>query len=94
MTLNVYLIYVAFLSAFAFFAYAMDKTKAKRGKWRTPEATLLLLSFFGGAAGGYLAMLLCHHKTRKWYFHFVNLIGILWQIALLVFLIGNPDILF
>ena len=94
MTLKIYLIYLAFLSLTAFIVYAMDKKKAQDGAWRTPEATLLSLSFFGGAVGGYLAMQIVRHKTKKWYFHFVNLIGILWQVILLIYFIQNPNILF
>lgn len=51
-----YLIYLAILSLVAFVVYVNDKKKAKKGKWRTKEATLLSLSFLGGALGGYLAM--------------------------------------
>lgn len=83
----VFAIYLAFESLLAFVLYAADKIKAKRGLWRVSEAALLGISFIGGALGGYLAMLLFRHKTRKAYFHFVNLVGILWQAALLVFLI-------
>ena len=67
----------------------MDKKKAKNGKWRTKEKTLLLLSFFGGAFGGYPAMLIFHHKTKgeHWYFTFVNILGLIIHITLLVLLI-------
>lgn len=94
MTLLIYCIYIIVLSLVTFFAYAVDKRKAKKGKWRTKEATLLGLSFFGGALGGYTAMNLKRHKTKHWYFHAVNLLGLLWQIAALVYLLGNPDWLF
>lgn len=87
MTLNHYLIYLAAFSLVAFFAYTVDKGKAKRGAWRISEKVLLLLSFFGGAAGGYMAMHLVRHKTKKWYFHLINLLGLAWQIALLVYFI-------
>ena len=94
MTLKIYIIYLAVICPIAFISYALDKKKAERGAWRIPEATLLGMSFLGGALGGYLAMFLARHKTRKWYFHLVNIIGLLWQVALLVFLIMNPNILF
>ena len=94
MTLKIYLIYLAFLSLAALIAYVKDKKKARDGAWRIPEATLLALSFLGGAIGGYLAMQLVRHKTKKRYFHFVNLIGVLWQTILLIYLIQNPNILF
>lgn len=82
-----YLGYLAAVSVVTFMAYAIDKNKARRGAWRIPEKTLLGLSFFGGAAGGYFAMNTVRHKTRKWYFHAVNLIGLAWQVGLLAFLL-------
>lgn len=81
----IYLIVLAVMSAVAFFAYASDKRKAVRGEWRVPEKTLLALSFFGGAAGGWTAMFVFRHKTRHWYFHAVNFAGLLVQAGLLVF---------
>ena len=89
-----YLIYLIVLSLITFFVYVTDKKKAQTGAWRVPEATLLLLSFIGGAVGGYAAMQLARHKTKKWYFHLVNIIGILWQEILLFYLIKNPITLF
>ena len=51
------------LCLIAFSAYGIDKAKAKNGKWRTPEKTLLTLAFFG-APGALLGMLLFRHKTK------------------------------
>ena len=76
----------ALISVIAFVAYTLDKLKAKLKWWRIPEKVLLLLSFFGGGIGGYLAMNLFRHKTTKKLFHFVNIIGIVWQVGLLVLL--------
>ena len=64
------------MSIVTFFTYLIDKRKAIKGKWRIPEATLLIMSLLGGGIGGYISMFVCHHKTRKWYFHFVNIVGI------------------
>lgn len=61
-------IYLLAINAVAFCAFALDKYKAVRGMWRIRESTLLGLSFIGGAAGGYAAMMLFRHKTRKAYF--------------------------
>ena len=82
--LKYYLIYLAIISIITFFTYASDKRKAQKGKWRVREKTLLALSFFGGAIGGYLAMHVKYHKTKHWYFHVVNILGILWQVGLLI----------
>ncbi len=84
MVLIVFAAYFALMSLITFFTYLGDKKKAKKKRWRTPEKVLLGLSFLGGAVGGYLAMILCRHKTKHWYFHVVNLLGLAWQIAALV----------
>ena len=84
---QILLIYYAVLSLIAFLRYAADKRKAKKGKWRTPEAVLLSLGFFGGGVGAVLGMLTFHHKTRHWYFWAVNLLGVLWQAGLLYLLL-------
>lgn len=82
----IYIVYLALLSIVTFFMYGADKRKAKKGKWRTPEKVLLLLSFFGGAYGGFLAMQLFRHKTKAehWYFTAVNLLGILLHTAAII----------
>lgn len=48
----------------SFCAYGIDKRRAKRGKWRIPEATLLLLTFLFGGFGGVLGMRVFRHKTK------------------------------
>ncbi len=81
--------WLVLLSIIAFIAYGVDKSKAKKGKWRTKEKTLLLLSFLGGAFGGYPAMLIFRHKTKgeHWYFTAVNLLGLAIHITLVILLI-------
>ena len=80
--------YLILLSIITFFAYHLDKKKAEKGKWRTKEATLLLMSFLGGAFGGYPAMLIFRHKTKAehWYFTFLNIFGLLLHIAVMAVL--------
>ena len=80
------LIAVGAMSLLTLCLYGADKGKARRGAWRISERTLLLCSFFGGAPGGFSAMLLFRHKTKHRYFTAINLLGLLWQIALCVFL--------
>lgn len=81
--------WLVLLSIIAFIAYGVDKSKAKKGKWRTKEKTLLLLSFLGGAFGGFPAMLIFHHKTKgeHWYFTVVNILGLAIHITLMILLI-------
>ncbi|MDN4059456.1 DUF1294 domain-containing protein [Massilia sp. YIM B02769] len=48
-----------------FVAYAIDKSAARKGGWRTPERTLLLLGLVGGWPGGLLAQQWLRHKSTK-----------------------------
>lgn len=41
--------YLIGINVLTFLAYGLDKWKAKREKWRIPEATLLLLAVLGGS---------------------------------------------
>jgi uncharacterized membrane protein YsdA (DUF1294 family) len=83
------LICYSLLSVLALLLYAGDKKKAKKKRWRIPEKLLLGVGFFGGAVGALLAMQLFRHKTRHWYFWVVNLLGLAWQVVLVVLLYGK-----
>ncbi len=74
------------MSFITFSVYAADKRKAKNGSWRIKEATLLTLSFLGGALGGIFAMYGIRHKNRKWYFNLVNFGSLILHIVLVYFL--------
>ncbi len=57
-------VYLAAVNVLDFILMGADKSKAKRGAYRVPEATLLLFAILGGSVGGILGMLLFRHKTR------------------------------
>lgn len=52
-------------SAIAFVAYALDKSAARKGQWRTQESTLHLFALIGGWPGALAAQNLLRHKSRK-----------------------------
>ena len=58
-----------FVNVVTFITYGIDKYKAKKGKWRISEATLLSMAVFGGSVGAWLGMKAFHHKTmhKKFY---------------------------
>jgi uncharacterized membrane protein YsdA (DUF1294 family)/cold shock CspA family protein len=53
------------LSIFTFVAYAIDKSAAQKGRWRTSEATLHVLALAGGWPGALIARQTLRHKSRK-----------------------------
>lgn len=77
-----FLYYLLFISAVAGIAFAADKHKAQRDKWRIPEATLHFLELAGGVVMVLLLMYTIHHKNRKAsYFVITYLILALWLAA-------------
>jgi len=55
----------AVVSVVFFFAYAVDKSAARSGGWRTSESTLLVLGLACGWPGAILAQQLLRHKSNK-----------------------------
>ncbi|HBF14475.1 MAG TPA: DUF1294 domain-containing protein [Clostridiales bacterium] len=74
------------ISFLAFILYGVDKLKAKCHAWRIKESVLLGVAFLGGAVGALLGMLVFRHKTKHWYFRVVAVLGLLWQLALYLWL--------
>ena len=66
---------------------AVDKSAAKRHKWRVPEKNLFAVSLLGGAVGTLISMLLFRHKTKHKRFMIGIPLIILAQISLFVLLI-------
>lgn len=82
----IFLIVEAVMSLAAFIFYGADKYKAKKGKWRISERTLLLLAFFFGAPGAYLGMQKFRHKTQHKQFTIPVPVFLILQAALCVYL--------
>ncbi len=58
-------IYLIIINIVGFLAMYIDKQKAKRGKWRIPENTLLIITVLGGGVGTIAGMYTFRHKTQK-----------------------------
>ncbi|MBK4346924.1 DUF1294 domain-containing protein [Lacisediminihabitans changchengi] len=52
-------------SVICFVVYAVDKSAATHGRWRTSESSLLALGVLGGWPGAIVAQQVLRHKTRK-----------------------------
>ena len=81
------LVIYAVISLIAFLSYGWDKYRARKRRWRIPEAFLLALGLLGGSVGALMGMNLFRHKTKHWYFWAVNLLGFVAQLALAWFVI-------
>lgn len=68
----------------AFTLMGVDKWKARTGRYRISEATLLLWCICLGALGGWLGMQVFRHKTRHRKFTLTVPVLMVAQIALIV----------
>ena len=89
-TLHSYLAYYLLaINVVTFIVYGIDKYKAKKAKWRIPEATLLLLAVLGGSIGAWMGMKVWHHKTMHKKFKYGIPAILLIRIALMAYLHMN-----
>ena len=77
-------IYLVAVNVITFFFYGIDKWKARRSKWRIPEATILGLAVIGGSLGAWLGMRMWHHKTMHKKFQYGIPLILIVQIALVL----------
>lgn len=70
-------------SLIALVMYAIDKSAARKNRWRTPESQLHLIALVGGWPGAYLAQQWLRHKSAKrdfkamfWFTVLLNLVGL------------------
>ena len=89
--MNIILYYLLAVNIATFFLYGIDKYKAKKGRWRISEATLLLMAVVGGSIGAWTGMRLWHHKTMHKKFKYGIPIIIILQVALAFYLLTNID---
>ena len=89
--MNIILGYLLAINIATFFLYGIDKYKAKKGRWRISEATLLLMAVIGGSIGAWAGMRLWHHKTMHKKFKYGIPIIIILQVALAFYLLTNID---
>lgn len=59
-----FLLYLLIINAIGFLIMLIDKEKAKKKKWRIPEATLMGIAAIGGSIGSLMGMYTFRHKTK------------------------------
>ena len=83
--------YLLAVNITSFLLYGIDKYKAKKGRWRISEITLLLMAVIGGSIGAWAGMRLWHHKTMHKKFKYGIPVIIIMQVALAVYLLTNIE---
>lgn len=78
-------------SVICFAAYALDKSAARAGNWRTAEQALLLLGLIGGWPGAIVAQQVFRHKSNKASFRAAFWISVLINVVLFV-VINSPAV--
>lgn len=76
------------LSGVCFVLYALDKSAARRGTWRTAETTLHLLALIGGWPGALIAQRVLRHKTKKQPFQIIFWGSVIVNCAALIWLVS------
>ena len=89
--MNIILGYLLAVNIATFLLYGIDKYKAKKGRWRISEATLLLMAVIGGSIGAWVGMRIWHHKTMHKKFKYGIPLIITFQVALAVYLLTNIE---
>ena len=87
--MKIILLILLSVNLLAFCMYGLDKLTAKRGAWRIPEATLLLVAALGGSLGALLGMELFRHKTKHARFRVLVPLFLVLHIVLGVYAVRN-----
>lgn len=64
------LLYLFFINIYGFTIMYLDKQRSIKKRWRVPEKRFFIVSLLLGSLGTYLGMIICHHKTKHWYFKY------------------------
>lgn len=59
------ILYVLIINLIGFLIMGIDKFKAQKGYWRTPEKTIFIITLLGGGIGTVAGMYVFRHKTKK-----------------------------
>lgn len=58
------ILYFLTINALGFLLMLVDKHKARKNRWRIPEATLMGVAALGGSIGSLIGMYTVRHKTK------------------------------
>ena len=81
--------YLLIINLIGFLSMGIDKFKAKRGYWRIPEGTLIMITALGGGIGTLLGMYTFRHKTKKMKFTIGIPTILITEIIIAIFIISD-----
>lgn len=80
-------LYLFIINAAGFLLMLIDKQKARKKKWRVPEAALMAIAGLGGSVGSLLGMYAFRHKTRHPKFYLGIPVILILQITAAIYLL-------
>ena len=83
------LAYLLIINAAGFLLMRSDKARARKNRWRIPEATLMTIAALGGSVGSLLGMYTFRHKTRHPKFTLGIPAILIAQVALLIYVLAQ-----
>lgn len=83
------ILYVLIINIIGFLAMGIDKFKAKRGYWRIPENTLIMIAVLGGGLGDLIGMYTFRHKTKKGKFFVGIPVILVLEILIIIFFVSD-----
>ena len=88
--LSLIVTYLIAVNLISFTTMGVDKVKARKRSWRSPESTLFVLALIGGSIGSTAGMHIFRHKTKHWYFLYGMPAILFVQILIVVMLAMSP----
>lgn len=85
--LSFFLGYLLAMNLAGFFLFGIDKSRARRHRWRIPEKLLFAVALLGGSVGCLSGMYGFRHKTRHRSFVFGIPVILLFQCVIVLFLL-------
>ena len=82
-------IYLVVINLIGLLIMYIDKRKAKYGRWRIPEKTLLFVAMLGGSIGTITGMYIFRHKTQKLNFTLGFPTILISEIVIIIYLLLN-----
>lgn len=81
--------YLLIINAAGFLMMGLDKRKARKDQWRTPEKHFFVTALLGGSLGCWVGMQVFHHKTMHKTFTIGMPAILLVQIIIVLVILGK-----